>query len=189
MYELKPKILFVHGYVGTPENVWFSWLRNELEKRGHEVFAPQMPRPAHPQFEEWVATILLYLDKIGENGIVIAHSLGAKAALHALGRHEKKIRHLFLIAPLLDQDYHRPQSIDDNFIRMTETFWNQPLNVNRIDCLTFTTAIFSDDDPCITSFDEANDLSINWDIKYWDGFGHFCNLKIPRLFDLIVPWL
>jgi uncharacterized protein len=80
------RALLVHGWKGYPENAWFPWLKRELEARGYEVAAPQLPDPWIPDRKKWVATILSKF--AGPETAVVAHSLGVPAALFALQEYD-----------------------------------------------------------------------------------------------------
>jgi len=34
------KSFIIHGTYGKPEENWFTWLKENLEERGHEVIVP-----------------------------------------------------------------------------------------------------------------------------------------------------
>ncbi|MDP3875283.1 MAG: alpha/beta hydrolase, partial [bacterium] len=48
------RVFIVHGWDGHPEEGWFPWLKEELEKKGFEVSVPVMPNPAEPKIETWI---------------------------------------------------------------------------------------------------------------------------------------
>jgi len=37
-------IVLVHGWLSSPDQHWFPWLKRELEGRGFHVIAPPMPK-------------------------------------------------------------------------------------------------------------------------------------------------
>jgi len=47
-------VFMAHGWAGSPEGGWLEWLKIELEKRGFEVTASQMPNVETPKIGEWV---------------------------------------------------------------------------------------------------------------------------------------
>ena len=90
------KIVILHGKHGTPENYFYPWLKNELEKRGHKVYLPALPNTEEPNDEEQADYVLKnnFLDK---DTIVITHSFGGVVAMRLLER-GIKIRGLILFA-------------------------------------------------------------------------------------------
>lgn len=66
--------LVLHGSFGSKDGNRFPWLASELEKRGEEVYVPQMPVGVGKQnFESWAKE----LDKIniGKDTCIVAHSI------------------------------------------------------------------------------------------------------------------
>lgn len=72
----KQRVFIIHGWEGYPEEGWFPWLKRELESRGFEVFAPQMPNPAEPQLNEWLNKIKGIVGQPDERTFFVGHSLG-----------------------------------------------------------------------------------------------------------------
>jgi uncharacterized protein len=80
---MKPKnALILHGTLGSPDGNWFSRLKDELEKRGLEVWLPQLPHPEQPSLKEEADFVHKNCPfPIDENTLVIGHSSGAILAL------------------------------------------------------------------------------------------------------------
>ena len=78
--------LILHGTSATPNDNWFPWLKERLEKNGYQVFVPQLPEAEHPNISRY--TKYLLSPKKGftfeENKILIGHSSGAVAVLGLL---------------------------------------------------------------------------------------------------------
>jgi hypothetical protein len=60
----KQKALIIHGLGSTSESNWYPALRQSLEKAGFEVFAPNLPSPFAPVYEEWMSILKPYLDQL-----------------------------------------------------------------------------------------------------------------------------
>ena len=45
--------LILHGTDGTPQDNWFSWLGEELQKKGYQVWVPQLPEADKPNPETY----------------------------------------------------------------------------------------------------------------------------------------
>lgn len=78
------KIVLIHGYKATSNSNFFPWLKEELRKLGHDVFAPDLPNPETPDPEEWTKALVESVGPIDDETIVVGHSLGAAAALRFL---------------------------------------------------------------------------------------------------------
>ena len=81
----------IHGTEGNPEENWFPWLKQELEKMGYEVFVPQFPSPPKvpAKLAEWFEVLKNYESHINEETILIGHSLGGIFTLRIL----EKLKH------------------------------------------------------------------------------------------------
>lgn len=63
---------------------WYPWLKVELEKRGYEVFVPNLPSPDLPSTEEMTAYLLNQKDGDYTDDLIIGHSSGAVEILYLL---------------------------------------------------------------------------------------------------------
>lgn len=71
-------MILLHGTDGDENSNWIPWLKMQLEKRGHEVFAPSLPDSAYPNGEKWVDYILENVPfDFDEETVVVGHSAGA----------------------------------------------------------------------------------------------------------------
>ncbi|HSX05622.1 MAG TPA: alpha/beta fold hydrolase [Candidatus Saccharimonadales bacterium] len=77
------KALILHGTDGTPNGIWLPWLKTELEGRGYEVWAPQLP-DCHTPNRETYNNFLLDGSHDLTNYLVIGHSSGAASTLNLL---------------------------------------------------------------------------------------------------------
>jgi predicted alpha/beta hydrolase family esterase len=75
-----------HGTEGYPEENWFPWLKDKLEKEGCNVYVPHFPSPpgVPAKISEWFAVLKHYERYLNEDAIVVAHSLGGLFALRIL---------------------------------------------------------------------------------------------------------
>ena len=79
------KVILVHGYKTTPNGSWFPWLMGELKKVAVYACALDMPTPAVPLRDEWVAEIARTVDRhAGSELYLVGHSLGVAAILDYL---------------------------------------------------------------------------------------------------------
>jgi len=89
---------------------FFPWLKEELERRGHKVQAPQLPNTDNPTVPEQVEYVLENIS-FDKDTILLGHSLGAPVALKVVEALSKPIRKLILAAGFIDphfKDHSRP---------------------------------------------------------------------------------
>ena len=191
------KALLVHGYNGSPDALWFPWLKKILEEKGFKVFAPQLPNPALPQLEDWIKTLLPIISKFGKKDIVIAHSGGGRTAvLSILGCH-KKLGNLFLFAPVLNFDYftqkfiarseqHAPDSKPamDNWQTMN-SYYAESIDLSCVSKLVPVTAVFSNDDP-IANSSALLLVPKDWQTQTVDDCKHFWREEEPKILEVII---
>lgn len=92
----------IHGTGGTPEGNWFPWLSSELVARGHTVISPRFPTPERQNLSTWFETFEqeVGVRNLGENSVLIGHSLGAPFVLRVLEQLSSPIAGAFLVAGL-----------------------------------------------------------------------------------------
>lgn len=97
---MKKCAFIIHGWDGYPEEGWFPWLKQELERRGFDVFVPAMPETAEPKMEMWVPFLSQLVGEPDKNTYFIGHSIGCQAILRYLETVEnKKVGGAVLVAP------------------------------------------------------------------------------------------
>ncbi|AYA62686.1 hypothetical protein DS731_00980 [Alteromonas sp. RKMC-009] len=72
----KVQVFIVHGFMASPDDHWFSWLKLELAKRNIEADIPLLPDSGTPSAEVWQQTLSESINRLDENVFVVAHSLG-----------------------------------------------------------------------------------------------------------------
>ena len=81
---MNKRAFLIHGWEGRPENEWRPWLKNELEKRGLQVFVPAMPDTANPMMDKWVPHLTQTVGTPDENTYFVGHSVGCITILRYL---------------------------------------------------------------------------------------------------------
>lgn len=95
----KHNLFIIHGAFGGPNENWFPWLKEEVEKLGIEAFIPTFPTPEGQSLTTWNDAFRPYEKHITEKSIFVGHSLGPAFILNLLERTERKIAASFLVAP------------------------------------------------------------------------------------------
>ena len=186
------KVLLVHGYGVSADKQWFPWMKSELERAGFEVMAPSLSDPKHPKFETWMDELAPYVDQLGPQDIIVAHSLGGKAAIHALKRANKKIGHLLLVAsavffPVEARHWDELGVVWPGLdAEATKAFWSaEPLPADVNELAMDKQFIASSDDPFVP--EPVIDLiPEGWFRKIFDGKGHFQGSAYPELLERVM---
>ena len=85
------RAIIVHGWNGVPNDSWKPWLKKELEKKGFQVIAPQMPGCLHPKLNEWIKTISQNVGIPDKETYFVGHSLGCISIVRYLTTLPKNI--------------------------------------------------------------------------------------------------
>lgn len=91
-------VFIFHGTGGYPEENWFPWLKEELEKLGYKVTIPQFPTPENQTLEAWFEVFDKYREQINSDTILVGHSLGGSFLLRVLESLNEPIKAAFLVA-------------------------------------------------------------------------------------------
>jgi uncharacterized protein len=99
--EMKTCII-VHGCPSdskdkTYDKHWMPWLKEELNKRGIKTEISVMPKPWHPNYNNFKKEFENY--KVNENAVLIGHSCGCAFLVRWLGETKQKVDKLILVAP------------------------------------------------------------------------------------------
>lgn len=78
------RALLLHCFEGTSQSHWYPWLKRELEDRGYEVWAPDMPTLTRPNARIVTNFLLANTDWDFNDNLIIGHSWGAVQLLHLL---------------------------------------------------------------------------------------------------------
>ena len=89
--------IILHGTGDSPDLFWFPYLKENLEKKGYEVWLPQLPNAEKPNLKDWLPFILEN-GKLTEETVVIGHSAGAQVILSLLEKLEKPIKQAILVS-------------------------------------------------------------------------------------------
>lgn len=132
----------IHGWEGNPNNNWFPWLKQKLEKRGFSVEAPAMPDAMHPTLSGWLFYLQTTIKDVDENTFFVGHSLGVIAILKFLEalKPDEKIGGAVLVA-----GFPEPIAYDE-----LNSFFSKPLDYEKIkNAANAFIAIHSSNDPYV----------------------------------------
>jgi predicted alpha/beta hydrolase family esterase len=175
-----------HGTEGYPEENWFPWLKQELEKLGYIVYVPQFPSPPKipAKIAEWFDVLKKYEEHINKDTILIGHSLGGIFNLRLLEKLKQPIKAGILVGtpigvrPILNYDR------DSSFTGFSFD-WNKIRNKAE-HFLVFQ----SDDDPYV-SIGNGEQLAkhLNVVLTFVKNAGHFNTKAGYTKFELLLEKL
>jgi predicted alpha/beta hydrolase family esterase len=67
------RVVIVHGAYGHPGGNWFPWLKQEIEKIGHEVVVPKFPTPENQDFSVWHKVFETEVGPLTRDMILVGH--------------------------------------------------------------------------------------------------------------------
>jgi predicted alpha/beta hydrolase family esterase len=95
---MKRNVLIFHGTAGSPEENWFPWLKEKLEKKGCCVVIPRFPTPEGESLHSWLEVLKKHKDMIGDNTTIVGHSKGGLFTLRVLEQLDIRIDATFLVS-------------------------------------------------------------------------------------------
>ena len=172
------KIIFIHGNGNcTPHDIWFPYLKRELEKLGLQVIARQFPDAYLARASYWLPFLKHEL-KANESTIIIGHSSGALAAMR-FAEKNKILGSILIAAMHTDLDIETEQ-LSGYF----DTQWNWK---NIKDNQQWIVQFASTDDPWIP-IEEAQFVheQLHTDYYEYTNQRHFNDKKeFPELVSII----
>jgi predicted alpha/beta hydrolase family esterase len=119
----KNNVIIVHGAYGYPEENWFAWLKNNLEKEEITCSVPQLPTPQNQHLRTWLADFEQAVgEEINERTILIGHSLGAAFILRWLEQYHGVIFSAILVGAFIGSVN------DERFDKINHSFFEKPFD-------------------------------------------------------------
>ena len=172
---MKKRVFIVHGWDGSPGSNWFPWLKQELEKKGFEVFVPQLPDPGNPRIYNWIPTLAKTVGIPDEQTYFAGHSMGCQTIARYLESLPKNVK--VGGAVFVAGFFKRLTGLENEpGVSETDKHWfKTPLSLQNVKShLNKSVAIFSDNDPYVpldNQDDFRNKLDSKIIIKH--HMGHF----------------
>lgn len=139
------KVLILHGTSGKSSGEWFPWLKNELEKKGHQVWVPDLPGADEPDINIYNPFILENCPfEIDQQTVIIGHSSGAVGAFGLVQTLEKKVGKIISVAGFVNDLNYGP--VKKMFASWKFDWGKITKKVDKI------LAVYSDDDPYVPTW-------------------------------------
>ncbi len=92
---MKQATLF-HSTGASPKDFWFPWLGRELESRGYDVWAPELPDTDKPDLRNWLPAALER--EYDNESVLVGHSAGGPLILALLEQLASPVKQSILVA-------------------------------------------------------------------------------------------
>ena len=154
---MRKRVIIIHGWDGYPEECWFPWLKDELEKRGFDVVVPAMPDPAEPEIGAWVGHLAELVGEPDENTYLVGHSMGVQTILRYLASLEEG----WIGGVVLVAGFFELVELDDNEDEAVVRPWLEtPIDCEAVKKATSKiTAVFSDNDEWVPLEEKSEAVS------------------------------
>lgn len=182
----KHDYVFLHGYEDNSKMHFWPWLKDEIKKRGGEVYAPNLPETHQPSVEEQVSFVLKN-HMLTSRSIIVAHSLGTIVAQRILERIDHSIDKLVLIAPWI-----RPVFTDRRYPALEKSSKDWKFDFENIKSKSREIIVLSDLDDDSVHPQQPREIARNLGAKLVElkaNGTHFCSEKEPMILNAIVPRL
>lgn len=78
------RLFIVHGWGGSPNEIFYQLIKRELELSGWKVFPLKMPNPDNPQIDPWVSELSKAATNPDKDTYFYGHSVGCQTILRFL---------------------------------------------------------------------------------------------------------
>ena len=180
----KPQVYVIHGYLASPSDHWFPWLKKTMEEKQVSVEVLALPDSSAPVSGAWHQTLMEGIEVLDENTYLIAHSLGCATLLRyleaALGK--KSIGGIILVSGFVSSMSSRPQF---------DAFVDRVFDFNKVIDATPQRAVIASRQDDIVPYDYSEQLAMSLDASLHsiDGAGHFLGSdgydEFPQLLDVL----
>ena len=104
--------IILHGAGDTPNSFWIPSIKSFLEKKGYQVWAPQLPDANNPNLKKQLPFVLEGgVGRFDKNTILIGHSAAGPLVLSVLENIGVKIHKAVIISGYIFQSKEQPSKI------------------------------------------------------------------------------
>lgn len=183
------RAFIIHGWDGSPDDIWIPWLKKELEKNDFKVTAPQMPDPEEPKIDAWVPYLKELVGDVDTDTYFICHSIGCQTLLRYLETlpEDKKVGTILFVAPFTNLVNLEGEESE----RIARPWITRPLDWKRIRSHTGDIyCLFSTDDPWVpVSESEIFSNNLSAMTMVMENQNHFVGNQLPLNIDKILNLL
>lgn len=138
------RVFIIHRWDGGPEDDWRPWLKVELQKRGWEVHALEMPDTEVPVIEKWVKHLQEVVGEPDADTYFVGHSIGNQAILRYAEGLQLPVGGAVFVA-----GWFTLENLEsDEVATIAEPWLATPIDIEKVKkVLPKTTVLISDNDP------------------------------------------
>jgi predicted alpha/beta hydrolase family esterase len=92
------RAVILHAMDQTSQGHWYPWLKSELEKRGYQVWVPDLPHTSKPDTREMTAYLMGNKDWDFTDNLIIGHSSGSVELLYLLQALQVKVKTAVMVS-------------------------------------------------------------------------------------------
>lgn len=129
--------IILHGSGSTPNDVWYPWLKQELQEKGYKVSAPILTADDPAPLSVWLPLALK--ENYDAETVLVGHSSGAPLILSVLENLNVKVKQAIIVAGFIT-----PLAVDKGHNPILQETYNWDKIKNHVQDLIF---INSDNDP------------------------------------------
>jgi predicted alpha/beta hydrolase family esterase len=173
---MNKRVFIIHGWGGGPEGGCIPWLKDELEKQGLEVIAPQMPDTENPSIGKWVSYLADLVGSPNENTYFVGHSIGCQTIMRYLQTIDAKVDGVLFIA-----GWFVLENLENEDILIAKPWIGTPIDFEKLRNVSEKyTVLISDNDP-FEGFEENKNSfeKLGAKIIIMKGAGHIENIELP----------
>lgn len=140
------RVFIIHQWMAGADGDWRPWLKLELEKRGYEVFVPNMPDIDTPVIEKWVSHLARIVGTPDKDTYFIGHSIGCQAIMRYLEKvpGNERVGGAIFVAGWFNLDNLE----DEETEKMAKPWIETPINFEKLKTvIPKSILIISDNDP------------------------------------------
>lgn len=141
------RVFIIHGWGGFPEEAWFPWLKQQLERKGFQVSVPSMPETENPKIETWVPFLTQQVGQPDTETYLVGHSIGVQAILRYVQTLNQPIGGILAVAGFFKLI---PGSLQPEEEPIAQPWQTIPIDTEKVkEHALKISAIFSDNDPFV----------------------------------------
>ena len=169
--------IFIHGTGGNPDECFYPWLRQLLEKKGNKVYAPQLSRPAIQTLQSWMKDFEPYAQYVNEETVFVGRSIGAAFILRLLEKTKARVKAAFLVGGFCSELEM------EEFEPLVRTFIEKPFNWKKIRANCGRFLIYNSDNDPFVPLEKGQELAKNLgtNLTLVKGAKHFWFDKFPKI--------